>query len=686
MKRTIVIGVLGLAVAGCSQGRWSSPRGGPRGEPVGLVPVPSLEDTINRGTGPPEVQKATLADPQHPRWAGRIRPPGSAPPLRQHRPTHETPNSESQQAAGGLAVKPLADSNPTVEFSDPPRGDSPSDHRSLIPSVPSLETESLPLPQEHSPASAADELTPSPTEDSNLETPGKPEANASNPPQVGLPPVDEPEPQAPSDPITTAAGGAVPALPGQGVEESDDPLLGPNPQIMPQREVLAPTRGSQSPRPAGSTARSPAADPQETLPEFEDSTTPGATIGPLEPAPSPEQEPKANVSNGQPAAEDSPHSTSTGIAQSAEFLQQAGTEPEVLAPRTALIPSSRSDPAIRLTSHRAEDSTKLGEADWKEAGRAAARVGDEIITLHDLVFRVREQLKRNPQPQALSREELNEVAKQVLSGLIEQSLVVQELKRELKNPKQFDRLIEAADKYWREHELPSLLRRFMVENELQLRQKLEESGRPLASLHEAYRRDFMAQIYLHQKLAEQYKVELPEMLRYYNFHMHDSEFYRPARITWREIVVEKARHPNPEDARRKAESLLARLQDGEDLARLARLESEGPSRARAEGGLMSTSPGSYAVEVVNDALDTLPIGQLSTLLEGPSSYHIVRVENRRAAGPASFEEVQDQIRQRLMAEKAQSARREFLAKLRRNTIVTTIFDGTESDPNTASGE
>ena len=51
---------------------------------------------------------------------------------------------------------------------------------------------------------------------------------------------------------------------------------------------------------------------------------------------------------------------------------------------------------------------------------------------------------------------------------------------------------------------------------------------------------------------------------------------------------------------------------------------------------------------VNQALESLPIGKISDVIEGPDGFHIVTVEWRRPAGPASFEEVQDQIRPKLM--------------------------------------
>ena len=95
---------------------------------------------------------------------------------------------------------------------------------------------------------------------------------------------------------------------------------------------------------------------------------------------------------------------------------------------------------------------------------------------------------------------------------------------------------------------------------------------------------------------------------------------------------------------------------------------------------MQTSPGSYAVEAVNQALNSLPLNQVSPVLEGPSSLHIVLVENRRTAGPASFEEVQDLMRNKVMYNKMHKAREVFLARLKRDALISTIFDGTESDP------
>ena len=194
-------------------------------------------------------------------------------------------------------------------------------------------------------------------------------------------------------------------------------------------------------------------------------------------------------------------------------------------------------------------------------------------------------------------------------------------------------------------------------------------------------------MYLYSVLRDKVRVELPDMLKYYSEHADKHKFDRPALITWREIVVEpvKSAHSkgsnddtkiplegdsiNLAAARGEAIAILERLRKGEDFATLARTESDGPAASRSHGGLMETSPGGYGIAAVNKAVETLPIGQVSDLIEGPDGYHIVKVEKRRAAGPATFEEVQNKIKPLIENEKWNRERVALITKLRKNNYI-----------------
>ncbi|MEJ7639513.1 MAG: hypothetical protein WKF75_16440 [Singulisphaera sp.] len=180
----------------------------------------------------------------------------------------------------------------------------------------------------------------------------------------------------------------------------------------------------------------------------------------------------------------------------------------------------------------------------KKASRSAARVGDDVITLHELDVAVRKYLRDKgvPAGQSPSRDELNMIGRSVLDMLIERSLIVHEVRLKLKNPKQIDMFMEMADKSFREEELPPLLRRNGAADELDLKRKLAQQGESLDEMRESYRLDSLAREFLQQELRTRMTVELPapEMRAYYNEHLKD--FERPAQVTWREVVVEVSKH------------------------------------------------------------------------------------------------------------------------------------------------
>jgi parvulin-like peptidyl-prolyl isomerase len=165
-------------------------------------------------------------------------------------------------------------------------------------------------------------------------------------------------------------------------------------------------------------------------------------------------------------------------------------------------------------------------------------------------------------------------------------------------------------------------------------------------------------------------VTLKEKMRYYEEHFED--FDRPAQVVWREIAVDAAKSASRDEARRKAEALLARVSKGEDFAGVARAESQGAT-AR-DGGKWETAPGSYAVPGVNEAIEALGPGGISRVIEAPAGFHIVKVESKRAAGPAPFNEVQDKVRDLVARAKQAKLASAFIDDLKAKTLITTMFD------------
>ena len=81
---------------------------------------------------------------------------------------------------------------------------------------------------------------------------------------------------------------------------------------------------------------------------------------------------------------------------------------------------------------------------------------------------------------------------EALRGLVDQSLLVQEAKRHIKDKKMLENLYETADKVFYDNEVLPLQRQYNVENERQLKERLAEDGKSLDGMRQTFRRYFLA--------------------------------------------------------------------------------------------------------------------------------------------------------------------------------------------------
>ena len=131
--------------------------------------------------------------------------------------------------------------------------------------------------------------------------------------------------------------------------------------------------------------------------------------------------------------------------------------PAVAVQPIARLPAAdRVDPQVIMTSSGDTKSPAQSRtASLKEAGRPVARVGDEVITRHELNTAVRETIERIPQlraqltesgSQAQRAHDIDMLYRQVLTDLIDRSLLVQEAKRHIKDKMMLSKVYEDADR------------------------------------------------------------------------------------------------------------------------------------------------------------------------------------------------------------------------------------------------
>ena len=82
----------------------------------------------------------------------------------------------------------------------------------------------------------------------------------------------------------------------------------------------------------------------------------------------------------------------------------------------------------------------------------------------------------------------------------------------------------------------------------------------------------------------------------------------------------------------------------------------------------------YWEYLIDEAIFTLPVGELSTILDDGSALHIIRVTERTEAGRTPFIEAQVGIRMKLLEDSKKTEMEAYLKRLKDRTPVWTIFD------------
>lgn len=117
-------------------------------------------------------------------------------------------------------------------------------------------------------------------------------------------------------------------------------------------------------------------------------------------------------------------------------------------------------------------------------------------------------------------------------------------------------------------------------------------------------------------------------------------FEAPEQTRVRHILVKSG----ATDARAKAEKLLAELKAGADFEALARTNSDDPGSASKGGDLGFFAQGSMVSPFEVAVAKLKQPGELAGIVETQFGYHIIRFEERRAAGKLPFDEVKEALR------------------------------------------
>jgi len=118
-----------------------------------------------------------------------------------------------------------------------------------------------------------------------------------------------------------------------------------------------------------------------------------------------------------------------------------------------------------------------------------------------------------------------------------------------------------------------------------------------------------------------------------------------------------------DDARARAQDVLAQVEAGGDFAALAREYSDDPGSGPSGGDLGYFGQGAMVPEFEQAAFALQP-GETSGLVQSQFGFHIIRVVDRQPERMMPLDDVRDQLQQYLQGQGEQEATQAFIARLR----------------------
>lgn len=324
-------------------------------------------------------------------------------------------------------------------------------------------------------------------------------------------------------------------------------------------------------------------------------------------------------------------------------------------------------------------STSLNEVNnpFKDT-KTVAYVNGEAILASELLEPYREkleELKQKAPPQQFEELKMGLIRRD-LPIQIDNRLLIQGFQSSLKKQQQetLDRVITTLF----EDEILKLKEQFGVNTDHELELELYKKNSSLASLERAFGNRVMAAEFLKSKAGSIPEPTRQDLLAEYQKRKQD-EFYRPARVRWQQVLISYGENGGKQGAIQKLTQAANDLKRGVDFAEIAKTYSDGPGAEK--GGYWDwMQRGSLTDEALEDALFTIPVGQISDVFVSETGVQIVRVLERERDHYIPFEEVQEALKDEITKSFQEEASDRVIEELREQAVIQTIFDEPKGQP------
>lgn len=288
-----------------------------------------------------------------------------------------------------------------------------------------------------------------------------------------------------------------------------------------------------------------------------------------------------------------------------------------------------------------------------------AVVNDEIITQNEFNAAFEPYLKKIDETYQGSDKEvvIRQTKVAFLQRLIDDLLIEQEAKKTGTSIK--------------EEEVMGVLRDSLSRQNISMEdflKKSESEGKSLEAIKNDVRGQMMRSRLMRREIKSKIMISDQEIGEYYNRHRDEYEGKEAVRIKQILLLIPKnANEVTKAGIKNEAQQILKRAASGEPFDLLAMKYSQGPGAQ--QGGDIGFIEKGVAIPEVENAAFSLPLEQISSVIESSLGFHIIKVIDKKGAGLKQLEMVREEIKTKLEDEKLEKKYDEWISVVRKKSYI-----------------
>jgi peptidyl-prolyl cis-trans isomerase SurA len=181
------------------------------------------------------------------------------------------------------------------------------------------------------------------------------------------------------------------------------------------------------------------------------------------------------------------------------------------------------------------------------------------------------------------------------------------------------------------------------------------------------RNKILVQKVIQQEVGSKIVIGHDDVVKYYD--AHKADFYRPEEVVLREIEVSTVGKPASEipELKKKAETALKRVQNGEDFGEIAKRYSDGPTAK--QGGYLGVYKRGELAKPIEDVVFKMKKNDLTPVMNIKQGFMILQVMEHFDQGLQPVDKVENEIMDKLYNQRMGPAMQAYLKTLREQSYV-----------------